>query len=49
MSSNLRMLEVPVKGMDCAECVAHVQHAIAELSGVESVEVFLSSRLGEHI
>lgn len=43
MSSNLRMLEVSVKGMDCAECVAHVQHAIAELSGVESVEVFLSS------
>ncbi len=38
-----RTLEVPVKGMDCAECVAHVQHAIAALPGVESVDVFLSS------
>ncbi|MBE2182453.1 MAG: heavy-metal-associated domain-containing protein, partial [Anaerolineae bacterium] len=38
-----KILEVPVKGMDCAECVAHVQHAIAALPGVQSVDVFLSS------
>ncbi len=38
-----KLLEVPVKGMDCAECVAHVQHAIAALPGVQSVDVFLSS------
>lgn len=38
-----KTLEVPVKGMDCAECVAHVQHAIAALPGVQSVDVFLSS------
>ncbi|MBI5668485.1 MAG: cadmium-translocating P-type ATPase [Chloroflexi bacterium] len=38
-----KTVEVPVKGMDCAECVAHVQHAIAQLPGVQSVEVFLSS------
>ncbi len=36
-------LEVPVKGMDCAECVAHVQYAIAQLPGMASVQVFLSS------
>src|SRR5882724_9368245 len=36
-------LEVPVKGMDCAECTQHVQHAIAKLPGVESVNVLLAS------
>lgn len=38
-----RTIEVTVKGMDCAECVAHVRHALAELPGVESVEVYLTS------
>jgi Cd2+/Zn2+-exporting ATPase/Cu+-exporting ATPase len=41
--SNLQTMEVPVRGMDCAECVAHVQHAIAQLPGVDQVEVFLTS------
>jgi Cu+-exporting ATPase len=41
--SNLQTLEVPIKGMDCAECTQHVQHAIATVPGVESVDVFLSS------
>ncbi|MDA8220085.1 MAG: cation-translocating P-type ATPase [Dehalococcoidales bacterium] len=36
-------LEIPVAGMDCAECSLHVQHAIAALPGVQSVNVFLSS------
>ncbi|MCC7209836.1 MAG: cadmium-translocating P-type ATPase [Anaerolineae bacterium] len=35
-------IEIPVKGMDCADCVRHVQHAIAELPGVQDVEVFLT-------
>ncbi|MBI2939956.1 MAG: cation-translocating P-type ATPase [Chloroflexi bacterium] len=30
--------------MDCPECTAHVQQAIAELPGVESVHVLLSSQ-----
>ncbi|MCS6842031.1 MAG: cation-translocating P-type ATPase [Roseiflexus sp.] len=38
-----RLLEVPVKGMDCAECALHVQRAIEKLPGVESVDVLLSS------
>ncbi len=38
-----QLLEVPVKGMDCAECALHVQHAIEKLPGVESVNVLLSS------
>jgi len=29
--------------MDCAECTQHVQHALAAVPGVESVEVFLTS------
>lgn len=36
-------IEVPVQGMDCAECAAHVQHAIGQLPGVETVEVFLAA------
>ncbi len=29
--------------MDCAECTQHVQHAIAKLPGVQSVDVFLGT------
>ena len=36
-------LEVHVTGMDCAECTMHVQHALAELPGVYSAKVLLSS------
>ncbi len=38
-----QLLEVPVKGMDCAECAQHVQHAIASVPGVESVNVLLAT------
>lgn len=41
--AKIETLEIPVAGMDCAECTQHVQHAIAELPGVESVNVYLSS------
>jgi P-type Cu+ transporter len=41
--SETRLLEVPIAGMDCAECTEHVRHAIAALPGVVSVEVFLAS------
>jgi len=41
--AKLQSLEVPVKGMDCAECTQHVQNAIAKLPGVESVNVLLAS------
>ena len=36
-------VEVPIKGMDCAECTQHVRSAIATLPGVESVEVSLAA------
>ena len=41
--SETRLLEVPIAGMDCAECTEHVRHAIAALPGVTSVDVFLAS------
>ncbi|GIK72111.1 MAG: copper-translocating P-type ATPase [Chloroflexota bacterium] len=41
--AELQTLEVPVKGMDCAECTLHVQQAIARLPGVESVNVLLAT------
>ncbi|MEI2578086.1 cation transporter [Scytonema sp. PRP1] len=42
--SNQQTLEVAVNGMDCADCARHVQQAIRKLPGVESVDVFLSSK-----
>jgi P-type Cu+ transporter len=36
-------LEIPILGMDCADCTLHVKRAIAALPGVDSVEVFLAS------
>ncbi|MDD5370804.1 MAG: cation-translocating P-type ATPase [Anaerolineaceae bacterium] len=41
--SDLQTLEIPVKGMDCAECVLHVEHALAKLPGVDSVQVYLTA------
>ncbi len=41
--SQTTTLEVPVQGMDCAECTQHVRHAIAGLPGVQHVEVYLAS------
>jgi len=41
--ANLQTLEVPIKGMDCAECTQHVQHAISKLDGVKSVDVLLAT------
>lgn len=42
-ASHLTTLEIPIQGMDCADCTRHVQHALANLPGVSHVEVFLSS------
>ena len=41
--TQLVTLEVKIQGMDCAECTRHVQHAIAALPGVQTVDVFLAS------
>ena len=36
-------LVMPVKGMDCAECVSHVKHAIESVPGVMEAKVFLGA------
>lgn len=41
--TTLKILEIPIKGMDCAECTQHVRKAIEQLPGVASVQVMLSS------
>ncbi len=40
---NTQLIEVPVAGMDCAECTNHVRHALEKIPGVHSVDVMLSS------
>jgi Cu+-exporting ATPase len=39
----LKTTELPIQGMDCAECTRHVKHAIQQVDGVETVEVYLAS------
>lgn len=34
-------IEVPIQGMDCADCTLHVQRAIARVPGVTDVEINL--------
>lgn len=41
--ANPQTLEIPISGMDCAECTLHVKHAIEKLPGVKSVNVFLGT------
>ncbi len=41
--AKIQTLEVPIRGMDCAECAMHVEHTLAELPGVESVNVYLTT------
>jgi len=41
--ANSRILEVPIAGMDCAECAAHVQRAIEKLPGVAKADVLLGA------
>ncbi len=40
---NIQLIEVPIAGMDCAECTTHVRHALERIPGVQSVDVMLSS------
>ncbi len=43
MGDATRIVEIPIHGMDCAECTRHVRKAIENVPGVQSVEVFLTS------
>lgn len=39
----MERIEVPVQGMDCAECTMHVRRALEHLPGVGAVDVYLAS------
>ncbi len=43
LTDRLETIEVPVCGMDCAECAAHVQQALAALPGVQTATVLLAA------
>lgn len=40
---DLKTIELPVAGMDCAECTHHVEHALSGVPGVASVQVLLAT------
>lgn len=40
---NERVIEVPIAGMDCADCTRHVKRAISKIEGVTSVDVLLGA------
>lgn len=42
-TSELQEVELRVEGMDCADCVVHIEKAVSALPGVESVRVFLGA------
>ncbi len=41
--TNKRVIELPIRGMDCMECTQHVQHALETVPGVQKAEVLLSA------
>ncbi len=43
MDTDIKVIEIQIKGMDCSECVAHVDHAIRSVPGVYDVQVFLGA------
>lgn len=39
----ISVIELPVRGMDCADCARHVQEALRSVDGVEDAQVLLSA------
>ncbi len=46
MNIAAKTIELSVKGMDCADCALHVEHAVGALPGVAKAEVFLMTERG---
>ena len=46
MSVTAKTIELSVKGMDCADCATHVEHAVSALPGVARAQVFLMTEKG---
>jgi Cd2+/Zn2+-exporting ATPase/Cu+-exporting ATPase len=43
----LQTVDLPVRGMDCGDCVHSVRRAVADLPGVHDVEVYLAGERAE--
>ncbi len=43
MSQTQQMVDLKIRGMDCAECAQHVEDAIRSLAGVHSAKVFFTA------
>ncbi len=43
VQANRNVVEIQVSGMDCAECISHVQRALEDVPGVLEADVFLTS------
>ncbi|MFP4613559.1 MAG: heavy-metal-associated domain-containing protein, partial [Spirochaetaceae bacterium] len=41
--NNQKEIEVPVRGMDCAECAEHVRRAVSRVEGVDGADVLLGA------
>ncbi len=41
--ASVRTIDVPIEGMDCANCARHVREAIEHVEGVRSVDVLLAA------
>jgi len=46
MAASTQTIELDVKGMDCADCALHVEHAVSALPGVARAQVFLMTEKG---
>lgn len=46
MATSTQTIELDVKGMDCADCALHVEHAVSALPGVARAQVFLMTEKG---
>jgi P-type Cu+ transporter len=40
---HISVVELPVRGMDCADCARHVQEALESVDGVDNAQVLLSA------
>ncbi len=43
MATQQTTIELPITGMDCAECALHVQHALQAVPGVHQADVLLAA------
>jgi Cd2+/Zn2+-exporting ATPase/Cu+-exporting ATPase len=42
-ANHISIVELPIRGMDCADCARHVQEALRSVEGVDDAQVYLSA------